>query len=132
MDLSQLEGKLHHSFQEVLAREGINELRPSQEKSINAGLLDGKNIVVCTPTASGKTLIAEMAMLNSILEHGGKVVRIGHEADLGREDRRVLVRRRPGDRRSGFGAPGSHGPGIKADDRARGVVVGEICREAGP
>lgn len=54
----------------------IVELRPSQEKSIKAGLLEGKNLLVCTPTASGKTLIAEIAMVKSILEGKGKAIYI--------------------------------------------------------
>jgi helicase len=54
----------------------IDVLRPSQEKSIKAGLLERKNLLVCTPTASGKTLIAELAMVKSILEGKGKAIYI--------------------------------------------------------
>jgi len=54
----------------------ISELRPCQEKAVKAGLLDGKSLLVCTPTASGKTLIAEFAALKSIIEHNGKVIYI--------------------------------------------------------
>jgi len=54
----------------------IDEFRPAQEKSIRSGLLEGKNVLVCTPTASGKTLIAEMAMLKSILEEKKKAIYI--------------------------------------------------------
>jgi helicase len=52
--------------QEILNRQGIKELRPSQEKSINAGLFKGNNLLVCTPTASGKTLVAELAIANKL------------------------------------------------------------------
>lgn len=44
----------------------ISELRPGQLKAINSGLFNNKNLLICTPTASGKTLIAEMAFLNSV------------------------------------------------------------------
>ena len=54
----------------------IDELRPAQEKSIKKGLLERKNLLVCTPTASGKTLIAELAMVKSILEGKGKAIYI--------------------------------------------------------
>ncbi|MBW2996236.1 DEAD/DEAH box helicase [Candidatus Woesearchaeota archaeon] len=54
----------------------IDELRPSQEKSIKNGVLERKNLLVCTPTASGKTLIAELAMVKSILEGNGKAIYI--------------------------------------------------------
>ncbi len=43
----------------------IEELRPGQLKAVEAGLFKKKNLLICTPTASGKTLIAEMAFLNS-------------------------------------------------------------------
>ncbi|MBI2659567.1 DEAD/DEAH box helicase, partial [Candidatus Woesearchaeota archaeon] len=52
------------------------KLRPSQEKSVKKGLLEGRNLLVCTPTASGKTLIAELAALKSILEGKGKAIYI--------------------------------------------------------
>ncbi|MFA6089523.1 MAG: DEAD/DEAH box helicase [Candidatus Woesearchaeota archaeon] len=50
------------------------ELRPAQKKSIEAGLFDRKNILVCTPTGSGKTQVAEFAMLNYFFENLGKTM----------------------------------------------------------
>jgi helicase len=47
---------------------GIKSLYPPQAAAIDAGLLDGKNIVAAIPTASGKTLLAEFVMLKSILD----------------------------------------------------------------
>jgi helicase len=47
-------------------------LTPVQEKAINAGLLKNKSLLICAPTASGKTLIATMAIANSIKE--GKAI----------------------------------------------------------
>lgn len=38
-------------------------LRPAQAKAVDAGLLEQKNLVIATPTASGKTLIAVLAAL---------------------------------------------------------------------
>ena len=55
-------------IQEHLNSLGFKKLRPSQEKSIEAGLFKGENILVCTPTASGKTLVGELAIINKILE----------------------------------------------------------------
>lgn len=51
--------------------QGINELYPPQQESIEKGLLDNRNLVISIPTASGKTLIAELAMHSHIL-NGGK------------------------------------------------------------
>ena len=40
---------------------GITELYPPQEEAIRAGLLEGRSLVVSSPTASGKTLLALIA-----------------------------------------------------------------------
>ena len=62
------------SVKEVLLNLGITELFPPQEETIQAGVLDGKNIILASPTASGKTLIAELCGLKHVLERGGKVI----------------------------------------------------------
>jgi helicase len=59
---------------EVLLNQGIAELYPPQEEAVQAGVLEGKNLVLASPTASGKTLIAELCALKHILEKNGKVV----------------------------------------------------------
>ncbi len=63
-------------IKDVLAKLNITEFRPAQKKALDEGLLEGKNLLVCTPTASGKTLIAEMAASKAILEGKGKAVYI--------------------------------------------------------
>lgn len=67
--------QLHPRLAERVSSFGFSELRPAQRKAIDAGLLDGENVLVCTPTASGKTFIAELAMLTKVLE-GGKALYI--------------------------------------------------------
>ena len=47
-------------------------LTPIQEKAVKAGLLDKKSQLICAPTASGKTLVATMAIVNSLSE--GKAI----------------------------------------------------------
>ena len=59
---------------EFLNKEGFTELFPPQENSINSGLLDEESILVSAPTASGKTLIATIAMINYFSKNSGKVV----------------------------------------------------------
>jgi len=76
MKLSDIKSSVHEKFYSVLEKEGISELRPCQEKAIGAGLLEGKSLLVCTPTASGKTLIAEIAALETILKKKGMVIYI--------------------------------------------------------
>jgi helicase len=48
----------------------IMELYPPQAECVQTGMLEGKNLLVSIPTASGKTLIAEMAMHNHIAKKG--------------------------------------------------------------
>ncbi|MDD5617090.1 MAG: ATP-dependent DNA helicase [Candidatus Methanoperedens sp.] len=57
---------------------GITDLYPPQSDAIKAGLLENKNIMAAIPTASGKTLLAEFAMLKSIMNdaHSGKALYI--------------------------------------------------------
>ncbi len=59
---------------EVLLKTGIETLFPPQEDTIRAGVLEGQNIVLASPTASGKTLIAELCALKHVLEKNGKVI----------------------------------------------------------
>jgi len=54
---------------------GIKELYPPQAEAIEMGLLEKKNLLAAIPTASGKTLLAELAMIKSIRE-GGKALYI--------------------------------------------------------
>src|SRR2546427_8048199 len=53
---------------------GRAHLPPPQEDAIEAGVLDGKNLVLASPTASGKTLVAEVCILKHILEKNGKAI----------------------------------------------------------
>jgi helicase len=62
------------TVKEIMLRSGIAELYPPQEEAIQAKVLEGKNLVLASPTASGKTLIAELCGLKHILEKKGKVV----------------------------------------------------------
>jgi helicase len=65
---------LHDSAKQVLTQLGLTELYPPQEDAVHAGALNGKNLVLASPTASGKTLVAELCALKHILENDGKVL----------------------------------------------------------
>ncbi len=75
MKLKSIKSDIPAELYKVLDKR-IDELRPCQKKAIKNGLLGGENLLVCTPTASGKTLIAELCGIKSILESRGKVVYI--------------------------------------------------------
>ena len=52
---------------EVLRSRGIRYFTPPQAEALRQGVLKFKNMLVTAPTASGKTLIAELALANAFL-----------------------------------------------------------------
>src|SRR3989337_897686 len=59
---------------EILKGQGIEELYPPQADAIGPALL-GENLVLAIPTASGKSLVAYLAIIASVLR-GGKALYI--------------------------------------------------------
>ena len=57
-----------------LKSESYRELYPPQKDAVKAGVLDGKNVLVSVPTASGKTLIAMLAALSHLSKNKSKVI----------------------------------------------------------
>ena len=74
MNLESLRGRIPNELLDSLASRGICALTPPQEKAISHGLLDGKSMVIASPTASGKTLVAEIACMRMILGKFKKAV----------------------------------------------------------
>ena len=73
MKVSELE--LESTTIDFLKLEGYEELFEPQERSVKAGLFDEKkNFLITIPTASGKTLIAMLAILSHLSKHKTKVV----------------------------------------------------------
>lgn len=75
MYLKDIKDKLDLRAYERISKE-IVTLRPSQEKSVEAGIFEKNNILVCTPTASGKTLVSEFAITDAILKQRKKAIYI--------------------------------------------------------
>ncbi|HHU49707.1 MAG: DEAD/DEAH box helicase [Caldicoprobacterales bacterium] len=59
---------LRPELREALKKKGIHQLYSHQSKSINI-IFQGKNVVVVTPTASGKTLCYNLPVINEILNN---------------------------------------------------------------
>lgn len=93
MNIQEIGDLIPKQVLDILVRENITTLRPAQEKAIDAGLLNGKSLLVCTPTASGKTLIAELAAVTRILSNTGKVVYIVPLKALANEKFKEFTRR---------------------------------------
>mgnify|MGYP000185596467 CR=1 FL=1 len=65
---------IHSEVKRVILEAGIKELFPPQVEAIKAGALEGQNLLLASPTASGKTLVAELCALKHVLENDGKVL----------------------------------------------------------
>lgn len=65
---------LPESAIEFLKSQGYKKLYPPQADSVKSGLLSGQSVLVSAPTASGKTLIAMLAMLGYLSRNKGKVI----------------------------------------------------------
>jgi helicase len=90
-----------------LRSEGIEALYPPQAEAVEAGVTRGQNLVASIPTASGKTLIAQLAMLSAIA--GGERREAPGSSERERSDTRAA------------GGPGEGTSGEAADDeRAAG------------
>jgi helicase len=63
---SLLHKELEEWLSQKLASWGIAGLTDVQQKAINAGAAAGKSLIVSAPTSSGKTLIAEIAMMAAL------------------------------------------------------------------
>ncbi|MBI4257848.1 MAG: DEAD/DEAH box helicase, partial [Thaumarchaeota archaeon] len=59
---------------DLLKKQGYIDLYPPQQLAYEAGVFQGENLLVTTPTASGKTLVAMMATGRLIAEGLGKTV----------------------------------------------------------
>ncbi|MFB6104551.1 MAG: ATP-dependent DNA helicase [Halobacteriaceae archaeon] len=74
MNVDELSG-VPDGVSDYLREDGIEELYPPQAEAVEAGVLTGESLVASVPTASGKTLIAKLAMLATI-DRGGKALYI--------------------------------------------------------
>ncbi|MEM2123064.1 MAG: DEAD/DEAH box helicase [Candidatus Bathyarchaeia archaeon] len=59
---------------ELLQSRGYLSLYPPQVEAVRLGVLEGRNLVLASPTASGKTLIAELCAMRHVLGRIGKVL----------------------------------------------------------
>ena len=59
---------------DLLCSQGYEKLYPPQAEAVRAGLLEGENIMVSAPTASGKTLIATLAIMAHLQDRPGRAV----------------------------------------------------------
>jgi helicase len=68
LEIKDLKPWLPQEVIDLYEGRGIKELYPPQAEAIERGLLDGRSMLLAMPTASGKTLLAEIAMLKAALQ----------------------------------------------------------------
>jgi helicase len=79
-------------LKEIIIQNGITDLYPPQEEAVQAGALEGRNLVLASPTASGKTLVAELCCLKHVLECKGKTIYLAPLRALASEKYEDLIR----------------------------------------
>ena len=73
MDIASID-LLPEAAKRVLARHGYTVLFPPQVEAVERGVLSGRSIVMATPTGSGKSLVALLAALKTLMIGGRRVV----------------------------------------------------------
>src|SRR5271157_5600482 len=74
MLIDDLASTLPKELIESAKARGVKTLTSPQELAVKKGLLEGHSMVIAAPTASGKTFIAEMAMIKNVLWKRQKAV----------------------------------------------------------
>ncbi|MFZ3059699.1 MAG: DUF5814 domain-containing protein [Candidatus Methanoperedens sp.] len=64
---------LHEEFKKILESQ-LDDLMPVQALSVKAGLLEGKNQLIVSATATGKTFVGELAGIQNILSGKGRML----------------------------------------------------------
>ncbi|MGB5100616.1 MAG: ATP-dependent DNA helicase [Methanothrix sp.] len=68
LEIKDLASWLSQGAVKLYEDRGYNEFYPPQAEALERGLLDGKSMLLAMPTASGKTLLAELTMLKAALQ----------------------------------------------------------------
>ncbi|MHA1722454.1 MAG: DEAD/DEAH box helicase, partial [Candidatus Baldrarchaeia archaeon] len=58
----------------ILEKEGIRQFSDIQKLAFEAGVFKGESLLLVSPSASGKTLIGELACVNTVLKNKSKAV----------------------------------------------------------
>ena len=71
MHIEEVESLPEYALQKIKDK-GIGELNPPQAQAVKEGLMEGESQIISSPTASGKTLIATMAISKVLGENSNK------------------------------------------------------------
>ncbi len=65
---------MNFELEQTLSRLGYEKLNQMQANAIASGFLESRKSLVCSPTASGKTLLATLAIIKNFQETKGKAI----------------------------------------------------------
>ncbi len=104
-EYAEVPPEVHASLRDALARHGVQRLYSHQAEAFRV-VAEGKNVVVVTPTASGKTLCYNLPVLNRLVEDpGARAMYLFPTKALAEDQFHELQRSH---RRDGFGPPCVH------------------------
>jgi helicase len=69
MEISHLKEYVPLEFIEKFKKEGIKKLYPHQVEAIKKGIFERRNLIIATPTASGKTFLATLGIIKNLNLH---------------------------------------------------------------
>ena len=80
-NLNEISGPgVNDQLKETLHRWDFESLTDVQQKALEAGVAVGQSLVVCAPTSSGKTLVGEIAVLQSLHNNHRCLYLVSHKA----------------------------------------------------
>ncbi len=85
----RLKKSLHPRLELALEKLGLLPLYSHQAEAINH-ILEGKNVIISTPSASGKTLCYNLPVLNAVLEEGSRALYLFPTKALAHDQLRAL------------------------------------------
>lgn len=68
------------TFREHLRSWGIDRFTAIQKAALESGVADGRSMIVCAPTSAGKTLVAEIAVLQALTSDRRVIYLVSHKA----------------------------------------------------
>lgn len=81
MEIENISGPGFDSwFMDRLRRQGISTATSVQKLAIETGICANESMLICAPTSSGKTLVAELAMLATFRAAGKAIYLVSHKA----------------------------------------------------
>ena len=118
--LHEIESSIESWLKDTLEEWHIDCLTDIQEKAVNAGIVNSASMIVSAPTSSGKTLVAEIAVVSALRKNKKTIYLVSHKALA--EQKYLDFQNRLGEGSQGVIAT----VGLNTGDRTEGDVDAQI------